>query len=144
MSDEALEEGSVEQLDWKKLQQVAASKSAVLPVVVQDAESGAVLILAYANEEALQESFRRGLAVLWSTSRNELWVKGATSGNTLELAEVRVNCEQNSLLYLVKVKDGNGACHTCDADGSARYGCYYRRLASDGSLTHAGDEGRYA
>jgi phosphoribosyl-AMP cyclohydrolase len=63
-------------------------------------------------------------------SRNELWIKGATSGNTLELIDVRVNCEQNSLLYLVRLTKG-GACHTKDADGQARSGCYYRRIQGD-------------
>ena len=73
---------------------------------------------------------REGVAAFWSTSRNELWVKGATSGNVLELVEIRVNCEQNSLLYRVRLK-GEGACHTLDADGRARLGCYYRRLVGD-------------
>ena len=111
--------------------------------MVQDAQNGAVLIVAYANKEALRESFRRGVAVLWSTSRNELWVKGATSGNTLELVEVRVNCEQNSLLYRVRVKEGKGACHTTTAEGKARFGCYYRKLSADGTLQIEGDAGRF-
>jgi phosphoribosyl-AMP cyclohydrolase len=72
------------------------------------------------------------VAAFWSTSRDELWVKGATSGDTLELVEVRVNCEQNSLLYLVKPL-GQGACHTKGADGQARPSCYYRRI-KDGRL----------
>ena len=67
-----------------------------------------VLFIGYANEEALETSLRERIAVLWSTSRNELWRKGATSGDVLELAEIRVNCEQNSLLYLV---DGRPAEH---------------------------------
>ena len=71
------------------------------------------------------------MAAFWSTSRNELWIKGATSGDVLELVEVRVNCEQNSLLYRVRPQ-GQGACHTVDAEGRSRAGCYYRRLAGDG------------
>ena len=63
---------------------------------------------------------------------DELWVKGATSGDTLKLVEVRVNCEQNSLLYLVRPL-GQGACHTKGVDGKARPSCYYRRL-NDGKL----------
>lgn len=143
MSDVTLEEGMMERLNWDKLRTVAAAASRVLPVVVQDAGSGAVLILAYANKEALAESFARGVAVFWSTSRKELWVKGATSGNTLELVEVRVNCEQNSLLYRVRVKAGSGACHTESEDGKARFGCYYRTLSPDGSLTLEADAGHY-
>jgi phosphoribosyl-AMP cyclohydrolase len=128
-----LEEGSELQLDFDKLTKVAETGVPVLPVVVQDAETLEVLILAYANEQALRYSLAHGVAAFWSTSRNELWVKGATSGDTLQLLEVRVNCEQNSLLYLVKPL-GKGACHTKDAEGQTRTGCYYRRIL-DGQLT---------
>jgi phosphoribosyl-AMP cyclohydrolase len=102
----------------------------VVPVAVQDADSKEVLIIAYANEEALQHTLTHGVATFWSTSRNELWIKGATSGDTLEIVEVRVNCEQNSLLYLVRPQ-GDGACHTTNADGQSRTSCYYRRLRDD-------------
>jgi phosphoribosyl-AMP cyclohydrolase len=127
-----LEEGSKLQLDFGKLAKVAQTGVPVLPVAVQDAETLEVLILAYANQEALRYSLEHGVAAFWSTSRNELWVKGATSGDTLELVEVRVNCEQNSLLYLVRPL-GKGACHTVDADGQTRASCYYRRIR-DGQL----------
>ena len=99
----------------------------VVPVAVQDAESKEVLIIAYANEEALQHTLAQGVATFWSTSRNELWIKGATSGDTLQIEEVRVNCEQNSLLYIVRPQ-GTGACHTVNAQGQSRASCYYRRL----------------
>ena len=64
--------------------------------------------------------------MFWSTSRNELWVKGKTSGDYLQLVEVRVNCEQNSLLYLVRPNAG-GICHTKNEAGEPR-DCYYRTL----------------
>src|SRR5690606_42550 len=89
-----LEEGTALRLDYGKLQKVAATGSQVVPVVLQDADSGEVLFIGYANEEALAATLERGSAVLWSTSRNELWHKGATSGDVLELVDVRVNCEQ--------------------------------------------------
>jgi phosphoribosyl-AMP cyclohydrolase len=107
----------------------------VVPVVLQDADSGDVLFVGYANEEALAASLRERIAVLWSTSRNELWRKGATSGDVLELAEVRVNCEQNSLLYLVRRTTG-GACHTLLPSGSSRPGCFYRVIAEGPALRH--------
>ncbi|MCR9144234.1 MAG: phosphoribosyl-AMP cyclohydrolase [bacterium] len=125
-----LEESTELQLDFTKLSGVAATGAAVLPVVVQHADSREVLIVAYANQAALDESRKTGVATLWSTSRNELWVKGATSGDYLDLIEIRVNCEQNSLLYLVRPREG-GVCHTKDARGAARTSCYYRRLAPD-------------
>ena len=105
----------------------------MIPVVLQDADSNRVLFIGYANEEALHETLRRREAVLWSTSRNELWHKGATSGDVLHLEEVRVNCEQNSLLYRVRTSRG-GVCHTKDADGATRPTCYYRRIDEAGAL----------
>ena len=129
----AREEGSELSLDFAKLDGVAATGQALLPVVVQDAETKEVLILAYANEQALRYTLDNRVAAFWSSSRNQLWVKGATSGDTLALVEVRVNCEQNSLLYLVKPQ-GAGACHTAWPDGRTRASCYYRRITDDGSL----------
>jgi phosphoribosyl-AMP cyclohydrolase len=128
-----LEEGSAVQLDFTKLQKVAKGASPVLPVVVQDADSHEVLVVAYANREALEHTLKTGVATFWSTSRNELWIKGATSGDTLKLVDVRVNCEQNSLLYLVRMV-GGGVCHTKDASGHTRRTCYYRSL-KDGELS---------
>ena len=116
-----LEEGNELQLDFTKLQKVAKTGLPVLPVVVQDADSREVLVVAYSNQEAL------GIATFWSTSRNELWIKGATSGDTLQIVDIRVNCEQNSLLYLVRMV-GGGVCHTKDAQGKTRKTCYYRSL----------------
>ena len=129
---ERLEEGSDLLLDFEKLKKVAHTDESVLPVVVQDADSKEVLIIAYANEMALRYTLEHGVAAFWSTSRDKLWVKGETSGDTLEIVEVRVNCEQNSLLYIVRLL-GEGVCHTKGADGKARGSCYYRRV-KDGKL----------
>ena len=112
----ALEEGTEVSIDFTKLTQIGQSDAKVVPVAVQDADSKEVLIIAYANAEALQHTLEHGIATFWSTSRNELWVKGATSGDTLEMIEVRVNCEQNSLLYIVRPQ-GKGVCHTKNALG---------------------------
>jgi phosphoribosyl-AMP cyclohydrolase len=118
-------------IDFEKLRKVAQSPDPVVPVVVQDAVSREVLILAYANEKALRHTLESGIATFWSTSRHELWIKGKTSGDELHMVEVRVNCEQNSLLYLVKMK-GKGSCHVKDASGQTRFGCYYRRIKENG------------
>ncbi len=125
-----LEEGSALTLDFSKLRKVGETKQDVLPVVLQNADSGDVLFVGYANQQALSETLRTHTAVLWSTSRNELWHKGATSGDVLELVEVRVNCEQNSLLY--RVRPRGGVCHTKTPDGRTRPRCYYRRLSGSG------------
>ncbi len=132
--DAALEEGTQLTLDYDKLSKIAAADQHVVPVVLQHADTGDVLYIAYANEEALRATLEKREAVLWSTSRNELWHKGATSGDVLELVDVHVNCEQNSLLYRVKPRTG-GACHTKDASGRARPNCYYRRLVSESDLS---------
>jgi phosphoribosyl-AMP cyclohydrolase len=129
-----LEEGTELALDFQKLKKVADCGEDVVPVAVQDADTQEVLIVAYANDQALDYSIRKGVAAFWSTSRKELWVKGATSGDMLDLVEVRINCEQNSLLYRVRPR-GKGACHTKDDAGTPRRTCYYRRL-KNGKLEH--------
>ena len=129
-----LEEGSRLDLDFTKLGKIAATESDVIPAVAQDAATGEVLIIGYVNELALQTALAEKKATFWSTSRNELWIKGKTSGDYLELQEVRVNCEQNSLLYLVTLA-GAGSCHTNGCDGKARHGCFYRKINEDGSLS---------
>ncbi len=105
----------------------------LLPVVTQDARTKEVLIVAFANREAFDETRRSGYATYWSRSRNELWKKGLTSGDMLKVEEIRVNCEQSSLLYLV-TPQGRGACHAKRPDGSPYASCYYRRIAADGTL----------
>src|SRR5688500_4082740 len=97
------------------------------PVVVQDAVSGDVLMLAYMNEDALRLTHKTRQAHYWSRSRNVLWRKGETSGHEQVVEEIRVNCERNSLLLLVR--QVGAVCH----DGYAT--CFYRRAAPDGSLT---------
>ncbi|MFL7794891.1 MAG: phosphoribosyl-AMP cyclohydrolase [Anaerolineae bacterium] len=129
---ERLEEGNELLIDFEKLDQVAQCGEAVVPVAVQDADTKEVLIVAYVNETALKYTLDHGVAAFWSTSRGKLWVKGETSGDTLQLVEVRVNCEQNSLVYIVRPL-GEGACHTKCADGTSRRSCYYRRI-KDGKL----------
>jgi len=126
-----LEEGTEIHLDFGKLKKVAAIEADVIPVVVQDVDTREVLVCAFVNQEALEKALETKTAVFWSTSRNELWEKGKTSGDVFELLEVRVNCEQNSLLYLVRPK-GKGMCHTLGPDGNTRPSCYYRRLTADG------------
>lgn len=130
----ALEEGSALTLDFDKVAKIGRDGHQVVPVVLQDVDSGDVLFVGYANKEAFVETLDRGSAVLYSTSRDELWHKGATSGDTLDLVDVRVNCEQNSLLYRVR-KSGTGVCHTDGANGTKRQTCYYRSVTDPSTLT---------
>ena len=119
-----LEEGVALTLDFEKLSKIGDSH--VIPCAVQNADTQEVILVAYVNDEALAKAIETRSAVFWSTSRNELWEKGKTSGETFDLLEVRVNCEQNSLLYLVRPRHG-GICHTKNEAGEPR-NCYYRRL----------------
>jgi phosphoribosyl-AMP cyclohydrolase len=105
----------------------------LLPVVTQDARTRDVLILAFVNREAFTETRRSGFATYWSRSRNELWKKGLTSGDMLKVEEIRINCEQNSLLFLV-TPQGKGACHAKQPDGTPYRSCYYRRVREDDTL----------
>ena len=121
-----LEEGLTLNLDWQKLEKAVARTNGIIPVVVQEVDSREVILVAYINQQAFEESLKRKKLVLWSSSRNELWIKGATSGETFELVEAYVNCEQNSLLFIVRPERG-GICHTKNSNGEPR-NCYYRRI----------------
>ena len=127
-----IEEGNEILLDFEKLWKIAQGEEPVIPVAVQDVETKEILLIGYVNEFALKYTLENGVAAFWSTSRNKLWVKGATSGDKLQIVDVLVNCEQNSLVYVVKLL-GKGSCHTKRSDGEARFGCYYRRI-KDGKL----------
>jgi phosphoribosyl-AMP cyclohydrolase len=129
----ALEEGTAATIDFDKIRRAAKSPQDLIPVVLQHADSKDVLFVGYANDLALRETLTSGRAVLWSASRDELWRKGATSGDELELVEVRVNCEQNALLYLVRPVAG-GVCHTTGPHGATRPTCFYRRVVDPASL----------
>ncbi len=125
----ALEEGDRLELDFGKVAKVARACPDVIPVAVQDADSGAVILVAYTNEAAFRAALRERRLILWSTSRNALWDKGQTSGETFDLVEARVNCEQNALLYRVRPRRG-GICHTRNRAGQPRQ-CFYRRIRPD-------------
>ena len=82
----------------------------LVPVIAQDAGTGEVLMLAWANAEALRLTAETGRAHYWSRSRGELWAKGSTSGNTQEMVDVRVDCDADAILY--RVRQSGPACHT--------------------------------
>jgi phosphoribosyl-AMP cyclohydrolase len=95
----------------------------LVPAIVQDAQSGAVLMLAYMNEEALRLTQGTGEAHFWSRSRQELWHKGATSGHTQRVREIRVDCDADTIL--LKVDPAGPACHT------GAMSCFYRSLSDE-------------
>ena len=112
-------------LDFDKIDNMP-DHSGVIPVAVQNIDTKEVILIAYINRTALEESIKQRKVILWSTSRNKLWYKGAESGNTFTLHRIFVNCEQNSLVFLAS-PDKGGICHTKDHEGY-RTGCYYREL----------------
>ena len=85
MNHHDIEEGALLNLDFSKLKKVAACGEDIIPAIAQDHETGEVLIVGYANELALKTAKIEGMATFWSTSRNELWIKGKTSGDFLEI-----------------------------------------------------------
>lgn len=92
----------------------------LVPAIVQDAISGEVLMLGYMNEESLCKTLETGLATYWSRSRNELWTKGETSGHYQHVQEIRIDCDEDTLL--IKVIQDGAACHTGNRS------CFYRLL----------------
>ncbi len=92
----------------------------LVPCIVQDAATGQVLMLAYMNEESLQKTYETKLATYWSRSRQELWLKGATSGHYQHVKEILIDCDEDTVL--IKVEQDGAACHT------GKYSCFYRNL----------------
>ncbi|MEO5937388.1 MAG: phosphoribosyl-AMP cyclohydrolase [Sphingomonas sp.] len=96
----------------------------LVTAVVTDSDSGEVLMVAHMNAEALRATVDSGEAVFWSRSRGELWRKGATSGNTMAVRELRIDCDQDAVWLIV---DAAGpACHTGERS------CFYRRISGGG------------
>lgn len=100
----------------------------LIPAVVQDAENGDVLMVAYMNRESLIETLETGRTWFWSRSRQKYWMKGESSGHTQDVVEIRYDCDADCLLVRVH-QNGPGACHTNERS------CFYRRLYPEpGSL----------
>ncbi len=104
------------------LDEVAFDERGLVPVIAQDAVTSRVLMVAWANREALAETLAGGRAVYWSRSRDRLWRKGEESGHVQEVREIRLDCDGDVVLYVVE-QHGGVACHT------GRASCFFRRLA---------------
>ena len=108
----------VEQINWDK------AEGGLVPAVVQDADTKDVLMLGFMNRAALEKTLRAGKVTFWTRSRQKLWTKGETSGNTLDFVALRVNCNDDSLLVLARPV--GATCHTGHPT------CYYREVADEG------------
>ena len=101
-------------LDFKK-------QKGLVPAIVQDAETGEVLMLAYMNPESFEETLRTGKACYFSRSRNILWRKGEKSGNVQQVVEIRIDCDEDTILLKVN-QVGRAACHT------GYRSCFFRKI----------------
>ena len=108
-------------MDW--LDELRFDSAGLIPVVAQQCDTGEVLMLAYANREALQRTLESGDAHYYSRSRSELWRKGATSGHVQRVEEVRVDCDGDSVLY--RVRQTGPACHTLSRS------CFFRAVEGE-------------
>ena len=120
MSDTAREIGTALDPKW--------DDRGLIQAVATDAASGEVLMVAHMDATALAATLATGEAHYWSRSRREVWHKGATSGNTQTVVEIKIDCDQDAVW--LRVAPAGPACHT------GRRGCFYRTVGPDGSLRH--------
>ncbi|MFO7822259.1 MAG: phosphoribosyl-AMP cyclohydrolase [Lentisphaeria bacterium] len=113
------------ELDFKK------NEDGLIPAIAQDAETGDVLMLAYINEEAWKHTLETGKATYWSRSRQKLWIKGESSGNTQQVKEILVDCDLDTVVFKVE-QIGGAACH------KGYRSCFFRRLEG-GNLKTVGE-----
>ncbi len=112
-------------------EQLKYDRAGLIPAVIQDDRTGAVLMVAYMNRESLRRTLESGRAWFWSRSRSQFWLKGESSGNFMSVRSIQADCDADTLLVKV-IPEGDGvACHT------GRYSCFYRPLR-DGEC--AGEE----
>jgi phosphoribosyl-AMP cyclohydrolase len=97
----------------------------LIPAIAQDAKTGEVLMLAYMNRQSLALTLKSGRATYWSRSRNELWEKGATSGNTQSVVAISLDCDGDAIL--IKVEQSGAACHTGEQS------CFHNQLPQNHS-----------
>lgn len=108
-------------MSW--LDDLKFDNAGLLPVVAQDAATGEILMVAFANRDALEQTATSGRAHYWSRSRSELWRKGDTSGHTQQVDEIRLDCDGDAIVY--RVRQEGHACHT------GATSCFFRRVAGD-------------
>lgn len=112
-------------LDFKKM-------GGLVPAIVQEFSTGEVLMLAFMNEAAWEKTLETGKATFYSRTRDTLWTKGGTSGNVQIVKEIRIDCDDDTVLLKVE-QIGGAACHT------GHKSCFYNRLEKDGSVAIVGE-----
>ena len=107
---------------------VTSGADGLVTAIAQDAETGEILMLAHMTEATLRQTLETGVMTYWSRSRQKVWVKGETSGQTQTVRAVRIDCDGDALLFAID-QTGGAACHT------GRRSCFYRRLDGDAVVT---------
>lgn len=110
-----------------------AKCNGMIPVIAQDSATGDVLMMAYMNEEAYEETLQTGRAVYYSRSRNKLWRKGEESGNVQKVHSLFIDCDLDTILLKVE-QIGGAACH------KGYKSCFFRQIAPDGSVVVVGEK----
>ncbi len=100
--------------------------------IAQDYKTGEILMVAFIDEEAFNKSVKTRNAHYYSTSRNEIWYKGETSGHIQKIKEIQLDCDQDAILF--KVEQIGGACHT------GHYSCFYKKLSEDGTTLEENED----
>ena len=106
------------------LEEIKFNERGLVPVVTIEAETSELLMVAWANKEAISATVEEKRAVYWSRSRSKIWRKGEESGNVQKLVEIRLDCDNDTICYIVN-QIGGAACHT------GRKSCFFKRLSSD-------------
>lgn len=115
------------------IKEIKFDERGLVPVIIQECQTGEVLMMAYMTAEAIRQTLERGETVFWSRSRQTLWHKGDTSGNVQKVKEIRLDCDNDCLLIKVE-QVGGAACHT------GYCSCFYRRLNSSNKLEINGEK----
>jgi phosphoribosyl-ATP pyrophosphohydrolase/phosphoribosyl-AMP cyclohydrolase len=99
-------------------------QNGLIPAIIQDAETGEILMMAYMNDKSLRATVETGKTHFWSRSRQKYWMKGESSGHTQEVKEISIDCDKDTLL--IKVKQIGAACH------EGYHNCFFRKLNTNG------------
>jgi len=114
------------------LEKVSFNDKGLLPVIVQDIDGGEVLMMAWMNREALKKTITSGKAYFWSRSRKKLWLKGESSGHYQLVREIRIDCDEDTLL--IKVEQIKAACH------KGYKSCFFRKINKEGKIELIGEK----
>lgn len=110
---------------------VKTDSQGLVAAIIQNSETGQILMLGYMNQETLDITLEKKKACFWSRSRQEIWLKGETSGNTLDVEEIRVDCDFDALV--LRCRPAGPTCHTNETS------CFYRTVSFDGTISLDGD-----